>query len=176
MKAIAFIHIALVQLAKIFIIAMVMIIFANVILRYVFNSGILWSEEVCLLLSVWFIFISMGLGVKQRLNITINLLPKERIPRWLDRALELLTEIVIITVGGIFIIYGATLVKFTMTSIMPATMWPAGMLYFVVPLAGGIIICEAVLHVLGWDDYDSIVDNYLSGQMKLKELLGGRHA
>ena len=54
LKIVNGLHILLMELAKLFILAMILIIFANVVLRYVFNSGILWSEEVALLLAVWF--------------------------------------------------------------------------------------------------------------------------
>lgn len=176
LRVITAIHIALMEMAKIFILAMVGVVFANVVLRYAFNSGLLWSEEVALLLCVWFIFISMGLGVKQKLNITINLFNRDKMPRWFNAALDLLMELSIIFVGMVFIIYGSTLVRFTMTSIMPATRWPAGILYAVVPFSGLIIVLEAFLHIIGWDNYDKNIDEYLSGERSLKDLFGGSNA
>ncbi|MFA5853178.1 MAG: TRAP transporter small permease [Spirochaetales bacterium] len=175
LKTVNVIHILLMEFSKILIVAMVLIVSANVFLRYVFDSGILWSEEVALTLCVWFIFISMGLGVKQRLNITINLLARDKMPGWLNFALDLLLELVVIFVGLIMIIYGSTLVRFTMTSIMPATKWPAGLLYVVVPFAGITIVLEALLHILKWDTYDKAIDDYLSGEGKLKDIFGGSH-
>lgn len=175
LKTINLIHVFLVELSKFLIVAMILIVFANVFLRYVFDSGILWSEEVALTLCVWFIFISMGLGVKQKLNITINFLPKEKIPAWLDTALDFLTETVVIFVGLVMLLYGGKLAQFTMSSIMPATRWPAGILYMVVPLAGLTIVLEAILHLLKWDTYDQPLDDYLSGEGKFKEIFGGPH-
>jgi len=173
LKAVNLVHVFLVELAKLFILAMIAIVFANVTLRYVFNSGILWSEEVALMLCVWFIFISLALGVKQKLNITINLLHREKIPAWLNVVLDLFMELMIIFVGAVMVIYGSSLVKFTMTSIMPATRWPAGLLYFVVPFAGFTMIVEALLHIIGWDTYDANIDEYLAGERKLKDIFGG---
>lgn len=175
LKVVNLIHVFLVELAKIFILAMVVIVFANVTLRYVFNSGILWSEEVALMLCVWFIFISLGLGVKQKLNITINLLNRDKLPAWFNTVLDLMMELIVIFVGAVMMIYGSTLVKFTMTSIMPATRWPAGLLYIVVPFAGFTMILEALLHIVGWDTYDANLDEYLAGERKLKDVFGGPH-
>ncbi len=175
LKLVNGIHILLMELAKLFIVAMILIIFANVVLRYVFNSGILWSEEVALLMAVWFIFISMGLGIKQKLNIVINLVQREKLPQWLNKGLDLLAEIIVIFVGVIMMVYGSRLVGFTMTSIMPATRWPAGILYIVVPFAGLITTLEALLHIVGWDSYDKNVDEYLAGERRLKDLFGGPH-
>lgn len=175
LRLVNLIHIFLVEIAKIFILAMVFIVFANVTLRYVFNSGIFWSEEVALTLCVWFIFISLGLGVKQKLNITINLLQREKIPAWFNKALDLFMELIIIAIGGVMVFYGSTLVRFTMTSIMPATKWPAGILYLVVPFAGVTMILEAILHIVGWDTYDANMDEYLAGERKFKDIFGGSH-
>lgn len=175
LKAVNIVHIALVDLAKVFIVAMIAIVFANVFMRYVLDSGILWSEEVALLLCVWFIFISFGLGIKQKLHITINLLHRDKIPAWLNKTLDLLTELIVIGIGGVMIVYGSTLVKFTMTSIMPATRWPAGILYLVVPFAGLTMVLEALLHIVGWDTWDANIDEYLAGERKLKDVFGGTH-
>jgi TRAP-type C4-dicarboxylate transport system, small permease component len=54
------IHILLINLSKLMIVAMLLLVFANVVLRYVFNSGIYWSEEIALVLEVWFIFFLWG--------------------------------------------------------------------------------------------------------------------
>jgi len=134
--AVTLIHILLINLSMIMVVAMLLLVFANVVMRYVFNSGIYWSEEVALVLEVWFIFLSLGLGVKFRLHFSINLVSREKLSATLNRALDLLTDLVYIFIGAIMIIYGTKLVQFTMSSIMPATMWPAGLLYLVLPLSG----------------------------------------
>jgi TRAP-type C4-dicarboxylate transport system permease small subunit len=61
-----------------------------------------------------------------------------------------------------------------MMSIMPATRWPAGILYLVVPFAGVTMILEALLHIVGWDKYDATIDSYLMGEGKLKNIFGGK--
>ncbi len=135
-SAVTLIHILLINLSMIMIVAMLLLVFANVVLRYVFNSGIYWSEEVALVLEVWFIFLSLGLGVKHRLHISINILKRESVSAWLNKALDLLSDIIFLIVGFVMIVYGGKLVQFTMRSIMPATKWPAGILYLVLPIAG----------------------------------------
>ena len=56
-SAITYIHILLINFSMIMIVAMLLLVFANVVLRYIFNSGIYWSEELALVLEVWFIFL-----------------------------------------------------------------------------------------------------------------------
>lgn len=170
------VHIALVWLASMLIVSMVVVIAVNVFLRFVFDTGILWSEEIALLCIVWFVFISFGLGVRQRLHITLSILPRGRIPRWLDATLDILSEVIMIVVGLVMIIFGSTLVKFTMKSIMPATGWPSGIMYLALPFAGTSIVIESLLHLLHMDGRDAAIDAYLSGEGKASEVFGGKDA
>jgi len=169
------IHIEMVYLAKAMIVAMVLITFTNVVLRYGFNSGIIWTEEIALLLSVWFIFIAMALGVKQKLHIHISLFPAERIPLWLDKIFWKVRNIVVFIVGLAMLRYGWTLVGFTMKSIMPATNWPAGLMYMILPISSIVIIYETITDFFGIDTRDAEVDAYLQGKGSLKDAMGADH-
>lgn len=170
------IHIGMVYLAKAMIVAMVLITFTNVVLRYGFNSGIIWTEEIALLLSVWFIFIAMGLGVKQGLHINISLIASAKIPKWLDTALYRLRDAVVIIVAFVMLRYGWTLVGFTMKSIMPATNLPQGLLYAAIPFGAIVVLYEAITEMLGIDTNDAAVDAYLSGKGSFKDAMGGHDA
>ncbi|GAB1481948.1 hypothetical protein MASR2M78_07630 [Treponema sp.] len=170
------VHIVMVYFAKVLMIAMVLIIFANVVLRYGFNSGLVWSEEVALLLAVWFYFIAMSLGVKQRLHIHISLFTSNRIPAWLDRALWQLRNVTVFLVGIVMLVDGQKLVGFTMRSVMPATNWPAGLLYAVLPVSAIIIMYETLTDIFNIDTRDEAVDLFLSGSGSLKDVFGGHDA
>lgn len=170
------VHIGLVYLAKLMMVAMVLITFTNVVLRYGFNSGLMWSEEVALLLSVWFIFIAMSLGVKQGLHINITLIPVAKLPLAVARALEILKSIVITGVAVVMLKDGWNLAGITMKSIMPATQWPAGLLYAALPVSAVIMIYESLADIFGIDTKDKAVDDFLAGRGSLRAVLGDFHA
>ena len=167
-------HIALVYIAEALLILMVVVIFVNVVMRYVFNSGIVWSSEIALLTAVWFSFIAMALGVKLRLHIHINLLSEAHIPAAFDRLLWKIRDVVVVAVGVSMFWWGSILVKFTMRSILPATGMPAGVLYIVVPIAAVIIIYDGFAHLFGVDTEDSAVDDVLNGTLAFRNVLSGR--
>lgn len=166
------IHIGMVYVAKAMIVAMVLLIFANVVLRYGFKSGIFWSEEIALLLEVWFIFIAMGLGVKHGLHINIQLINPDKAPRWLNLSLNRLRDVVVIIVGVVMLRYGWSLVGFAMKSIMPATGLPQGLLYAALPFGAVIVLYEAVMEMLGIDTNDAAVDAFLSGTGSFDAAMG----
>ena len=156
-------HIALVTMAKILLVAMVLIIFANVVLRYGFSSGLQWSEELGLLMAVWFSFIAMVLGVKQHLHIHINLLPEQKMPAKVNLVFDKINDLVIIFTGFIFLRWGIPLVGFTMRSILPASHLPAGWLYMIMPISAFFLIYEGVTDFFGIDTDDEAVDARLGG-------------
>lgn len=136
-------------LAKMLVVAMVLLIFVNVFMRYVLRSGITWSEEIALLMSVWFIFIAMALGVRKNLHISIHLFRNP--PAWLERILNLIQNITVLAVGWVMLVYGWRLAEFTSRSIMPATELPSSLLYIVLPFAAVLIIYEGVMDILGME-------------------------
>jgi TRAP-type C4-dicarboxylate transport system permease small subunit len=165
------IHIGMVYVAKFMMVAMVLITFANVVLRYGFNSGIIWSEEVSLLLAVWFIFIAMSLGVKQQLHINITVIPNGLLAPWMRKFIVLLRSLVELSVGYVMLVDGGKLVGITMKSIMPATQWPAGLLYMILPVSAVIMIYESFMDIIGIDTKDARVDEFLTGNGGLKKVL-----
>jgi len=165
-------HVGMVYLSKVMMVAMVLITFANVVLRYGFNSGLIWSEEVSLLLDVWFIFVAMSLGVKQDLHINLSLIAEHRMPPRLNRILVVARGVIYLAIGLAMLVYGWKLTALTMKSIMPATEWPAGLLYGILPISAIVIIYEAVADLFGFDTKDSAVDRYLSGEAGIKDVIG----
>jgi TRAP-type C4-dicarboxylate transport system permease small subunit len=133
----------------------------------------MWSEEVALLLAVWFIFIAMSLGVKQNLHINISIIPEGKLPPKLSRILDIIKSLVILVLAFTMLFDGGKLVGFTMQSIMPATQWPAGLLYAILPISAVIMIYESIMDILGIDTKDEAVDLYLAGKGSITAVLGG---
>jgi TRAP-type C4-dicarboxylate transport system permease small subunit len=148
-RGFSLLFLAAMVLARVLLVAMVLLIGANVFMRYVLNSGIVWSEEIALVLSVWFIFIAMPLGVRKDLHISIHLF-RNPAP-WLDRALSVLKSLATLLLGWVMLRWGWVLVAFTSRSIMPATELPSSLLYLIVPISGVLMLWEALTDLVGFD-------------------------
>ena len=59
---------------------MVVLVFGNVVLRYAFNSGLAWAEEVARLMFVWLIFLGAILALRHHAHIGVEML-QQRLPR-----------------------------------------------------------------------------------------------
>lgn len=147
-------HQIMVFIAKIMILGMVIITAVQVFCRYVLDFSIRWSEEVPLILMVWFGFIAMAIGVKKRLHISIELF-FSMFPEKVQKVVLKVVDVFILIFGIIMIYYGYKLASVTMTSTLPATKMPTGYLYGVIPLAGIMITYDTFMDLIGHTKIDS---------------------
>ncbi|MFA5446754.1 MAG: TRAP transporter small permease [Sphaerochaeta sp.] len=136
------------KLAMVLLVAMVVIVFTNVVLRYGFHSGVRWAEEMSLVIVIWFTFISMALGVKENLHINISLLPR-KLGHNFFVALNVLKNGLQVFIGAVLLIYGWRLTLNGAKSRLPATHLPNSINYLVLPIVGVFIILYAGLYLIG---------------------------
>lgn len=84
---------------------MALLVFANVVLRYAFDTGIAQSEELARLMFVWLIFLGSILASAQRLHIGFDGLA-EKLPLPLRKLLVLITGVLMLCACGMFVIGG----------------------------------------------------------------------
>ncbi len=61
-------------LIAVFLAAMTLITFANVVARYVFNENILWALEVTVFLFAWLVLLGVSYGVKKHIHLGVDVL------------------------------------------------------------------------------------------------------
>ncbi len=120
------------------------IVFIDVILRYVFKQGFSWTQEVATLMLVWFSLIGMAIGVLEKIHISIEMFTA-KLPAKAIGVLESIDHILIAVFGGAMIYYGIIIMNMTKLSTMPATKLPSAVLYIILPLSGILVLLNAVL-------------------------------
>jgi len=105
------------------------LLFANVVLRYVFLSPISWAEEITLYLMVWIVFIGGSVAVRGRGHMAIDLLPLVLSPAN-RRRLAILVALLALAFFAVFLWYSAQHVlrirgSAQTTPVMGAPMWLA---------------------------------------------------
>lgn len=131
-------HIAMAML-----VAMVVIICYQVGLRFFFNQSPSWSEEIAIVLMIWFGMLSIPIGVKLNLHIGIEYLFNQ-FPKRVQKVIESFICILIGLFGGWMLIYGIELVQFMSMSTLPATKLSSAVEYIVIPISGGMLIFVAL--------------------------------
>jgi C4-dicarboxylate transporter DctQ subunit len=137
---------------------LVVVGFAQVVARYVFNNSLSWSEELALILLTWMVFIAAGVAVQQKLHIGVDLLTSRLGERW-QRILGIFSDLLV----GVFVIfliyYGAQITANAMVQTTPAMGLPMGYVYAAVPVGGAVMLVNLVRNALT----DTKSDNAASG-------------
>lgn len=135
------------------IVAMVTIVFMNALLRYVFRSGLTWSEEAARYLFVWVVFLGAIVATQERGHLAVDLFTS-RFKGIGHRGVIIFTNLIFITVLG-FLVHGLWLlmelnagVPAPVTGVPRNTMYMAGFAGSLV-MIGILIFQSIVLGILG---------------------------
>ncbi|KRE36791.1 TRAP transporter small permease [Paenibacillus sp. Soil522] len=128
--------------------SMAIIVAIQVITRKLFNFVFFWSEEITLLLMVWFSFMGIAIGFREKLHLAMdsftNLLPK-RINKVLDKVIQ----VCIFAFGFYLIKNGWEFTVLMNESTLPATKLPNSSMYLVMPITGVMICVYTFLQLIG---------------------------
>ena len=72
-KASRFLFKALEWFAMICMVVLTVVVFCDVVLRYIFKQGFSWTQEIATLMLVWFSLIGMAIGVLEKIHISIEM-------------------------------------------------------------------------------------------------------
>ena len=107
---------------------MVILVFGNVVLRYGFNSGIVFSEEVSRFLFVWMVFLGSVLMLRDNGHLGVHTVTK-LLPRWGKMACKFVSDVTVLACCVLLTIGGWRIVKLNMTNIAPVSEVPLGVVY-----------------------------------------------
>lgn len=80
-----------------------LVLFIQIVMRYVFNHPLIWSEEMARYLFIWMAFIGVGYGIKYDLHIKMEAF-LTIFPKKVQQVIIILTEVVAIIFMGIVLL------------------------------------------------------------------------
>jgi C4-dicarboxylate transporter DctQ subunit len=126
-----------------------LLLFINVIMRYVFLYPIYWAEELCRYLMVWMIFIGASQVTLQGGHVAVDIVPR-LLPKRANLVLAFL-------VNGISILFCLVLAYFAYRQMMrvkiahqisPAMELPMWVAYLAIPLGTGLMSIRYVQQMI----------------------------
>lgn len=127
---------------------MTIIVTLQVITRKVFNFVFFWSEEVTLLLLLWFAFLGIAIGFREKLHLSMeaftNLLPP-KVNKIIDKVIGVST----LLFGIFLLVYGWRFTALMHANTMPATHWPSSVMFIIMPITGVLVCCYSILELCG---------------------------
>ncbi len=165
-------HRIVLWIAQLSLIVMLCTVFVNVILRFCFNSGISWAEEVPGLLVTLFTFIACAIGVRDHLHISVNFIYERLKKGGVGRKIfDFITNLTTLVCGYIFLKGGLDIIKTLTkrTGKLPMTGWPTWIQYIPLVVGGIIMIFDSLLFIFRLIDPDDLL--YSEKEIDYKELV-----
>ncbi|HNQ02660.1 MAG TPA: TRAP transporter small permease [Syntrophales bacterium] len=123
---------------------MLIVIFAQVISRYVFNWTPEWSEELARYLFVWVTFIGSALIMGESGHLAVQFVPNHFKGTAVGRALEVLINLCGYVFIFILFFQGAKMTRVMTFQISPGMEIPMSWVYAVIPLSSALMLLYLV--------------------------------
>ena len=119
---------------------MLVIIFLQVITRYIFGYTFDWSEELARFLFVWVVFIGSALIIGDKGHMAVKILPSKIQGTAAGFALDLFIKFSSLIFFLLMITEGFKMSRKMMFQTAPALGIPMGAVYFIIPLSGILML------------------------------------
>ncbi|MGH8808228.1 MAG: TRAP transporter small permease [Noviherbaspirillum sp.] len=143
--------------------SMSVIVFSNVVVRYLTNASIPWSEEVSRHMMIWLTFLGSGLVLRCGGHIAIDNL-QDALPACSARTLRGVVLALIVVFLSLLAYFGYLYVGRTMLQTTAATEIPFGYIYAAMPIGCVFMLIHLALIAKPWlvhrefavdDDFDA---------------------
>ena len=127
--------------------AMAVVVFLQVIFRYVLNLPLFWTEEFARYCLVWCSLLGSAVAVKRGQHIAVTLF-LERFPSALRRGLTITALISVLVILTVIFWGGIQLVVITWAQISPALRVSMSIPYLAVPVGAALMLVHTVIFIL----------------------------
>lgn len=116
--------------------AMAIILFLQVVLRFVFSDPWVWAEEVSKIIFIWVSWLGISMGQKHGEHIKVTMLT-ERLKGNTQKSILILANVLSLIIIGVFLYYGIIVTSNIMTigSVTAALKFPRWLIYLSVPVS-----------------------------------------
>lgn len=132
------------------IIVMVVILFVQVILRFVFNNPLTWIEELARVIFIWSSWLGISLGQRHGEHIKVSMIT-DRLKGKTQSTALLVADVVSLVILGLFAYQGILLVEqiFAMNTVTPALAIPRWVIYSSVPFSCIVMGIRLIANIIG---------------------------
>lgn len=117
---------------------MVIIVFYQVITRYIFDFSSTTLQVFSLVFLVWFGFLGTAIGFRDRLHIGVDFI-YNHFPDLVKKICDVFTQLLVMAVGILFLHDGMKFLQITSISSLPGTNFTSSVLYICIPVTGVIM-------------------------------------
>ena len=126
---------------------MIIDILATVIMRYIFDTGLTWAEEVGKYSSVWITFLGASIATYEASHAEIIVFI-QLFPKWAQKIAQILVQVILLACCCVFFWYGIPLVQMTINDLSPGMHLRLGLVYLALPVSFGIMVPGIILRMI----------------------------
>jgi TRAP-type C4-dicarboxylate transport system permease small subunit len=135
-------------LAAVLLAAMTILVFLQVLFRYVLNAPLDWSEELGSFTFVWMALLGASVGLKRnehpRLDLIVNFFPPKT-----RRVMAVFYNLAILFFLAVLFIYGAKLTITMRSQLTAALQYSISFVYAVLPVSAAIMFIHLAVQTIG---------------------------
>jgi len=153
-------HKIMLLLSELSIVAMIIIVTLTVVLRYCFNTGLSWAEEVPRLLILVFSFAACSAGVRDHMHVSVTAIYNRFPVGGKGRKLmDIGVDVAALLCGLFMLISGGdrTMRLFKLPGVLPITGISVAWQYLPIPIAGAVMVFDSILFLTGILDPDDLI-------------------
>jgi len=128
---------------------MALLVFVNVVSRYVFNYSIIWVEELTQYQMIWIAYLGAGLAFREGRHVAVDTI-QDLLPARLRRFVRILIWFAIAAFLVTLTILGFQIAAFTWNQETPVMNIPTGIPYLAIPIGAAVFLLHAILF---WRDF-----------------------
>lgn len=118
-----------------------------VIFRQIIKYPLLEPFEITIFLFIWSAFTAGAVATKRRMHFIVDFLP-QTMPRWFDRWIPVLVDMLFMIFSAVVLIYGVPLTITAYSQFSPMNQFRMGWAAAAIPVAGGAMVLFTVEHLL----------------------------
>lgn len=127
--------------------AMILLILAQILGRYVFNYSIAWSEEIATFAQVWLVMLGAGFAMRRRQHVGIDMLIV-KFPANVQRVAKTISFLLILWFLLVIILGSFGLIGIGLMLKSPALQIPMAIPYFALPIGMSYFLLEFAIATL----------------------------
>jgi C4-dicarboxylate transporter DctQ subunit len=120
-------------------IAMTVMVFVNVVCRYVFDSPIAGSDELATLAFTWTTFLGASLGIKRQIHLGIEFVTR-LFPLRLQALCGVIVSVLIAVFAMLLLVYSWQIMRSAHLKVTPVLQWPYTIVYLAVPVGALLML------------------------------------
>jgi len=127
-------------------IAMIIAVFGQVVMRYLFGTSVFWAEEFARYAMVWIAFLGASMGVREGAHTQIDFFIN-RLPSGMKKGVLIFNKMLCIVFLACISYYVVAAFSYTMGTLSPAMRIPMGLMHLILPVSGVLMTVYLLIDI-----------------------------